>query len=58
MGAIRPGPDGRRSMTVFYTYDERIEDGLYASISIRDVRERLQNPELLLATAEELRRRL
>ena len=57
MGAIRPGPGDRRVMTVFYTYDERVEDGLYASISIADVRKRLQNPELLLATTEELGRR-
>jgi hypothetical protein len=58
MGAIRPGPGDRRVMTVYYTYDERIEDGLYASISIGDVRERLQNPELLLATTEEIGQRL
>jgi len=54
MGNIRPGPDGRRSVTLYYTYDERIEDGFYAAISINGTRLRLQSPELLLASTREL----
>ena len=57
MGKIRPGPDGRRVMTLYYTYDERIEDGLYASIAINSIRERLESPELLLSNTSELARR-
>jgi hypothetical protein len=57
MGRIRPGPSGRRVMRLFYTYDERIEDGLYASLAIGGNHERLENPELLLATTAELLRR-
>ncbi len=57
MGRIRSGEDGRRVMTLFYTYDERVEDGLYASISLNSIRERLESPELLLYTASVLARR-
>jgi hypothetical protein len=57
MGRIRPGPDGRRAMTVCWTYDERIEDGLYSYITIAGIQERIENPELLLLTSAELARR-
>lgn len=57
MGRVTPAPDGRRSMRLFYTYDERIEDGLYASIALEGVHERLENPELLLASPAELAQR-
>lgn len=48
LGRIREGADGRRVATLKYTYDERIEDGLYAAISLEGVRERLESPEKLL----------
>lgn len=54
MGRIRPGPGGRRVVRLFYTYDERVEDGLYASISITGTRRRLENPELLLASTRDI----
>ncbi len=54
MGRIRRGPSGRRVMTVCWTYDERIEDGLYSYITIAGIQERIENPEQLLATAGEL----
>ena len=57
MGRIKPGPDGRRRMTVYWTYDERIEDGLYASIGLASAQQRLEDPELLLASTDDLARR-
>lgn len=57
MGKIEPGPSGRRQMRLFYSYDERIEDGLYASIGIGGNHERLENPELLLASTADLAQR-
>jgi len=32
---------------VKYNYDERIEDGMYAAITLAGVKERLENPALL-----------
>src|SRR5262245_6952145 len=57
MGKIKPGPDGRRRMTVCWTYDERIEDGLYSYITIAGIKDRIERPELLELTALELERR-
>jgi hypothetical protein len=54
MGKIEAGPNGRRGVTVCYTYDERIEDGLYSYISLAGIKERIENPELLLLTTAEL----
>lgn len=54
MGRIRRSSSGRRVMTVCYTYDERIEDGLYSYIGIAGIQERIENPEQLLATTGEL----
>jgi len=47
VGRIRPGPDGKRRVTLKYTYDERIEDGFNAARGLEVVRERLENPEKL-----------
>jgi hypothetical protein len=55
LGKIKPGPEGRRIMTVCWTYDERIEDGLYSQITIAGIQERLENPELLELSTEDLR---
>lgn len=57
MGRVKPGPGGHRTVTLFWTYDERVEDGLYASISIAGCQERLERPELLAATTTELEAR-
>ncbi|MGH0031802.1 MAG: hypothetical protein ACQGVC_18595 [Myxococcota bacterium] len=54
MGKVEAGPGGRRQMRLFYTYDERVEDGLYASIALAGNHERLEKPELLLASCSEL----
>jgi pyruvate/2-oxoglutarate dehydrogenase complex dihydrolipoamide acyltransferase (E2) component len=55
IGRIKPGPSGRRVVNVTWTWDERVEDGLYVSTLTNGVRERLESPELLLASLEELR---
>lgn len=47
MGGLREGPDGRRRMTLKYTFDERVEDGLYCATALERVREFLEKPELL-----------
>jgi hypothetical protein len=56
-GKINPGPKGRRTMRVCWTYDERIEDGLYSQITIAGIQERIENPELLELSTEVLRGR-
>jgi hypothetical protein len=53
MGKIEPGENGRRKITVGWTYDERIEDGLYSYHTLAGIRERLENPEALLTTQGE-----
>jgi hypothetical protein len=54
MGRIEPGPEGRRRISVAWTYDERIEDGLYSYHTLEGIRERLEHPELLELTADRL----
>lgn len=53
MGRIEPGVNGRRKMSVAWTYDERIEDGLYSYYTLMGIRERIENPDLLLVTEGE-----
>lgn len=57
LGKVKPGPADRRIATVCWTYDERIEDGLYSYGYTSGVQRRLESPELLLATPAELRER-
>jgi hypothetical protein len=57
MGRVRSGPEGRRRMRVCWTYDERIEDGLYSYIGIAGIQERLESPELLELSTEVLKNR-
>ena len=57
MGRIEPGPGGRRRISVAWTYDERIEDGLYSYYTLERVREWLEHPELLERTADRLEKR-
>jgi hypothetical protein len=58
MGMIEPGDDGRRKMRVAWTYDERIEDGLYSYHTLEGIRERIEKPELLDLRADEIAERL
>ncbi len=54
VGRIKPGPEGRRVMDACWTYDERIEDGLYAFHTLDDIKGRVERPEELLLGTEEL----
>lgn len=47
VGRVRKREDGRRCVTVKYSFDERINDGLYAAIGLRAVKRRMENPEML-----------
>lgn len=53
MGRVEAGEHGRK-MTMAWTYDERIEDGLYSYHALEGIRERIENPELLEASIAEL----
>ena len=44
-------------LTLCWTYDERIEDGLYSYITIAGIKDRIEHPELLDLTALELESR-
>jgi hypothetical protein len=57
MGRIQPGPTGRRSVRVCWTWDERVEDGLYSFGYTNGVKVHLESPELLIASPSELRAR-
>jgi hypothetical protein len=57
MGRIERGPEGRRSISVAWTYDERIEDGLYSYHTLEGIRERLEHPEQLELRADQLEAR-
>ncbi len=54
MGKIEPGESGRRKMNMAWSYDERIEDGLYSYHTLEGIRQRIENPELLEVTADQL----
>jgi hypothetical protein len=57
MGLIEPGEEGRRKIRMAWTYDERINDGLYSYYTLDGIRERIENPELLELTTDELAKR-
>lgn len=48
IGGFRRRADGVQIMNVDYSYDERVEDGLYAGITLEQLKGRLENPESLL----------
>jgi len=58
MGKIEPGANGQRKMQVAWTYDERIEDGLYSYHTLEGIRERIESPELLELSTDELAKRV
>jgi hypothetical protein len=47
IGRFTPDANGRRRVSLKWTFDERIEDGLYAGRSLARVREYLEHPEKL-----------
>jgi hypothetical protein len=57
IGRVKLGPAGRRIASVYWTWDERVEDGLYSFGYTNGVKLRLESPELLLASPSELRAR-
>jgi hypothetical protein len=48
MGRVERRADGGRKIVMAWTYDERVEDGLYSYYSLRLLRKRIEKPELLL----------
>ena len=57
MGRVEPGAGSRRKMQMAWTYDERIADGLYSYHGLEGIRERIENPELLELSIDELAKR-
>ncbi len=47
IGRVRPGPDGRRVATLKWSFDERVEDGLYCARSLDRIQDLLSHPEKL-----------
>lgn len=47
IGRIKPGPSGDRVVTLKWTYDERVEDGLYCARALELITELVENPEKL-----------
>jgi hypothetical protein len=47
IGRVKPGEGGARVATLKFTYDERIEDGLYCARSLERMRELIERPEKL-----------
>lgn len=47
MGRIEPGAGGRRKVTLKWSYDERVEDGLYCARGLDIIRELIESPEKL-----------
>lgn len=48
IGGFRTREDGVEVMNVNYTYDERIEDGMYAGIAMDQLKRKIESPEKLL----------
>lgn len=47
VGRLRENADGARVATLKWTFDERVEDGLYCARSLERLRELIENPEKL-----------
>ncbi|MCH2172248.1 2-oxo acid dehydrogenase subunit E2 [Myxococcota bacterium] len=54
LGRIETRPDGSRVLPVGWTYDERIEDGMYCYYTLEGIRSRIEEPELLERSASQL----
>lgn len=48
IGRVAQGADGRRRVVLKWTYDERVEDGLYCARALEVLRELVEHPEKLL----------
>jgi len=47
VGRVKPGPEGRRVCTLKWTFEERVEDGLYCARCIERLAELVASPEKL-----------
>ncbi len=47
IGRLTPDAGGRRRVSLKYTFDERIEDGLYVARGLERIKEHLEHPEKL-----------
>ncbi len=47
IGRVRAGPDGRRRVTLKWTYDERVEDGFYCARALEQLGQAIEKPETL-----------
>jgi hypothetical protein len=47
IGRVREGPDGRRVATLKWSFDERVEDGLYCARGVERLQDLLSHPEKL-----------
>jgi hypothetical protein len=54
MGRITPSEGGRRKIKMAWSYDERIEDGLYSYHGLELIRKLIESPELLELTTTQL----
>jgi hypothetical protein len=52
MGRIENAADGGRKFSVCWTYDERIEDGLYSYYTLGMIRDLIENPERMIEPAK------
>jgi len=52
MGRIERGTDGNRKFTSAWSYDERMEDGLYSYHSLEMIRNWIENPETMVEPVE------
>lgn len=52
MGRVEDGSDGRRKFSVAWTYDERIEDGLYSYYTLSMIRDWVEHPDRLVEAAQ------
>ena len=52
MGKIEPDENGRRKMDLCWSYDERIEDGLYSFYSLEMIRKAIEDPETMIPPVE------
>jgi hypothetical protein len=48
MGKIKERPDGSHYFELKYSYDERMEDGMYGGIAMDIIRGYIEHPEKLL----------
>ena len=47
VGRVKTGADGAQLVTLKWSYDERVEDGLYCAAGLERLRELVENPEKL-----------